>query len=86
LLLSLTQEEIPDDGLGPAVLIWPAEALAAIQTLKGWEAQQGDSSYKVARQFKDIEKRVKVLQTSHQQQRTLDSYYVANWSPPPRIT
>ena len=72
---SLTQEEIPDDDLDPVVPIRPAEALAAIQTLKDWEEQQDDSSHKVVRQLKDIEKRVKALQISHLQQRTLDSYF-----------
>jgi len=70
-----TQEEIPDDDLDPVVPIRPAEALAAIQTLKDWEEQQDDSSHKVVRQLKDIEKRVKVLQISHLQQCTLDSYF-----------
>jgi Fission yeast centromere protein N-terminal domain len=31
---SLTQEEIPDDDLDPVIPIRPADALAAIQTLK----------------------------------------------------
>jgi len=52
-----------------------AEALPAIQTLKDWEEQQDHSSRKVVRQLKDIEKRVKALQISHLQQRTLDSYF-----------
>ena len=75
---SLTQEEIPDDDLDLVVPIRPAEALAAIQTLKDWEEQQDDSSHNVARQLKVIKKRVKALQISHLQQRTLDSYFYTN--------
>jgi hypothetical protein len=59
----------------PAIPIRPAEALPAIQTLKDWEEQQDHSSRKVVRQLKAIEKRVKALQISHLQQRTLDSYF-----------
>jgi hypothetical protein len=46
------KEEIPDDGLDPVIPIRPADALAAIQTLKDWEEQQDDSSYKVVRQLR----------------------------------
>ena len=39
---SAAQEEVPDDD--PVVPIWPAQALAAIQTLRYWEEQQNDST------------------------------------------
>jgi hypothetical protein len=57
------------------VPIPPAQALAAIQTLKDWEEQQDDSTNQVARQLKGLEKRIKALQIPQLQQRTLDSYF-----------
>jgi hypothetical protein len=36
---SLTPEDIPDEEIDPVVLIRPAQALAAIQTLREWELQ-----------------------------------------------
>ena len=73
---SLAEEEVPDDDLDPVVPILPTKALAAIQVLKDWEEQQDDSTREVVGELKDLEKRIKVSQTTHlQQQRTLDSYF-----------
>jgi inorganic pyrophosphatase len=73
---SVTQEEIPDDDLDPIVPIRPAQALAAIRTLKDWEEQQDDSTQQVIKQLKDLEKRVRALQLLNSKQTTLDSYLV----------
>jgi uncharacterized protein Yka (UPF0111/DUF47 family) len=73
---SITQEEVPNDDLDPIVPIRPAQALAAIQTLKDWEEQQDDSTQQVVKQLKDLEKRVRALQLLNSKQTTLDSYLV----------
>jgi len=66
---SITQEDVPDDDLDPMVPIPPAQALAAVQTLKDWEERQDDSTNQVVRQLKDLEKRIKALQICQLQQR-----------------
>jgi hypothetical protein len=38
---SLTPEDIPDENIDPVVPIRPAQALAAIQTLRDWEFTAG---------------------------------------------
>ena len=43
--------EVPDDNLDPVIPIRPAQALAAIHTLKEWEEQQDDSTHNVVRQL-----------------------------------
>ena len=73
---SVTQEEIPDDDLDPIIPIRPAQALAAIRTLKDWEEQQDDSTQQVIKQLKDLEKHIRVLQLLNLKQTTLDSYLV----------
>jgi dynactin complex subunit len=72
---SVTLEEVPDINPDPVVLIRPAQALAAIQTLKEWEEQQDNSTHDVVRQLQALEKRVKCLQGRGLQQRTLASYF-----------
>jgi hypothetical protein len=56
---SLTPKDVPNEKIDPVVLIRPGQALAAIQTLREWELQQNDSTQKVVRQLRTLEKRVK---------------------------
>jgi hypothetical protein len=72
---SLTPEDVPDENIDPVVPIRPAQALAAIQTLRDWELQQDDSTQEVVRQLRTLEKRVKYAQFTRLQQRTLTSYF-----------
>jgi bifunctional DNase/RNase len=71
---SLAPEEVPDDDLVPIVLIRPAQALSAIQTLKEWEEQQDYSTHEIVRQLQALEKRIKRVQLEGLQQSTLASY------------
>ena len=73
---SLTPEEVPDEDVDPVVLIRPAQALAAIQTLRDWEEQQDDSTHEVVRQLRTLERRAKRVQFTGLQQRTLASYFL----------
>jgi hypothetical protein len=72
---SLTPENVPDEEMDSVVLIRPAQALAAIQTLRDWELQQDDSTQEVVRQLRTLEKRVKREQFIGLQQTTLTSYF-----------
>ena len=55
----VTPEDVPDEEVDPVVPVRPAQALAAIQTLREWEEQQDDSTQEVVRQLRTLEKRVK---------------------------
>ena len=57
----LIQEEIPDDNLDPIIPIRPAQALAAIQTLKDWKEQQDNSTQQIIKQLRDLEKHIRAL-------------------------
>jgi hypothetical protein len=72
---SLTPEDVTDEEMDPVILIRPAQALAAIQTLREWELQQDDSTQEVVRQLRTLEKRVKREQFTGLQQTTLTSYF-----------
>jgi hypothetical protein len=72
---SLTPKDVPDEEIDPVILIRPAQALAAIQTLREWELQQDDSTQEVIRQLRTLEKRVKREQFTGLQQTTLTSYF-----------
>ena len=72
---SVTPEDVPDEEVDPVVPVRPAQALAAIQTLREWEEQQDDSTHKVVRQLRTLEKRVKHVQFAGLEQRTLASYF-----------
>ena len=64
-----------DNDLDPIIQIRPAQALAAIQTLREWEEQQDDGTHEVVRQLQALEKRAKRVQSKGLQQRTLASYF-----------
>jgi septation ring formation regulator EzrA len=72
---SLTPEDVPDEEIDPVVLVRPAQALAAIQTLREWELQQDDSFQEVVRQLRTLERRIKREQFTGLQQTTLISYF-----------
>jgi hypothetical protein len=71
----LTPKDVPDEEIDPIVLVRPAQALAAIQTLREWELQQDDSSQEVVRQLRTLKRRVKRKQFTGLQQTTLISYF-----------
>jgi hypothetical protein len=78
---SLTPKDVPDEEIDPVILIRPAQALAAIQTLREWELQQDDSTQEVIRQLRTLEKRVKREQFTELQQITLTSYFLSLYRP-----
>jgi hypothetical protein len=72
---SVSPEDVSDEEMDPMILVRPAQALAAIQTLREWELQQDDSSQEVVRQLRTPEKRIKREQFTGLQQTTLTSFF-----------
>jgi hypothetical protein len=72
---SIEPEDVSDSGedTDTHIPIRPAQAISALDTLRQWELEQDDGNRDVVRQLDAIERRIKALQVTRKEQRTLDS-------------
>ena len=71
---SIEPEDVSDSKGDTHILIRPAQAISALDTLRQWELEQDDGNRDVVRQLDAIERRIKALQVTRKEQRTLDSF------------
>jgi hypothetical protein len=72
---SIEPEDVSDSEGDTHIPIRPAQAISALDTLRQWELEQDDGNRDVVRQLDAIERRIKALQVTRKEQRTLDSFF-----------
>jgi hypothetical protein len=68
-------KDVSDSREDTHIPIRPAQAISALDTLRQWELEQNDGNRDVVRQLNAIERRIKALQVTRKEQRTLDSFF-----------
>jgi hypothetical protein len=64
---SIEPEDVSDSGGDTHILIRPAQAISALDTLRQWELEQDNGNRDVVRQLNTIERRIKALQVTRKE-------------------
>jgi hypothetical protein len=73
-------DDVSSSGRDTHIPIRPAQAISALHTLRQWELEQDDGNRDVVRQLDAIKRRIKALQVTRKEQRTLDGFLGPNRS------